>query len=119
MAAFTYRGGTENWYLSRALRDRGFGTRVVVESPLPDQLPKPSIAGVILGDGAGHFIAVLSQKGSQVTVVESTQGKAINEPDRTGAALSIDRVVLCCEQVAVGPVVRRECVHFRIYYSQL
>lgn len=77
MAAYTYRGGTENWYLSRALRDRGFDTNVVVESPLPERLPAPSVAGVILGGGAGHFIAVLSQDGPVVTIVDPLKGKLV------------------------------------------
>jgi len=74
-AAYTYRGGTENWYLSRALRERGFDTRVIVQTALPDRLPTPSIAGVTLGGGAGHFIAVLAQDGSKVTIVDPLKGK--------------------------------------------
>lgn len=76
-AAYTYRGGTENWYLSRALRQRGFDTNVMVAQPLPDRLPTPSIAGVILGGGAGHFVAVLSQDRSNVTMVDPLKGKLV------------------------------------------
>jgi len=72
--AYTYRGGTENWYLSRALRRRGFDTEVIVDSTLPPELPAPSIAGVLLGGGAGHFIAVISQSGSEVTIVDPLKG---------------------------------------------
>lgn len=75
--SFSYRGGTENWYLSRALRKRGFDTKVTIEFPLPSVLPAPSIAGVVLGGGAGHFIAVMSQDGSDVTIVDPLKGKIV------------------------------------------
>lgn len=75
--AYTYRGGTENWYLSRALRSRGFDTKVFVDSTLPPELPAPSIAGVVLAGGAGHFIALLSQEGNDVTLVDPLVGKLV------------------------------------------
>jgi predicted double-glycine peptidase len=74
--AFTYRGGTENWYLARALTKRGFDVRVM-QIKMPDQLPTPSIAGVLLGGGAGHFIAVLSSDKDIVTVVDPLIGKLV------------------------------------------
>lgn len=60
---FTYRGGTENWYLARALRRRGLSARYLVVTParLPDPLPAPAIAGVRLAGGIGHFIPILGQ----------------------------------------------------------
>ena len=73
--AFTSRGGTENWYLARALRRRGFDVAFQV---LPDDgglLPSPAIAGVILPGGAGHFIAVLASTAEDVTLVDPLSGK--------------------------------------------
>lgn len=55
---FTSLGGTENWYLARAFRRRGFDVRYRIESGLPADLRTPAIAGVRIGD-AGHFIAIL------------------------------------------------------------
>lgn len=58
---FTYLGGTENWYLARAFRRRGFEpTYRVVAGGLPADLHTPAIAGVRIGT-YGHFIAILSR----------------------------------------------------------
>jgi hypothetical protein len=61
--AHTFRGGTESWQLARALRRRGlradFGR--VSAAVAPAAFPVPSIAGVRLGDGIGHFVAVLGR----------------------------------------------------------
>jgi peptidase C39-like protein len=46
--SFTYRGGTEIWYLARALRRRGLNARVVQRSLDGTPLPAPAIAGVVL-----------------------------------------------------------------------
>jgi hypothetical protein len=51
--ALTYQGGTENWYLIRALRRRGLTVNVKILEP-GDAFPAPSIAGVVLPGGAGH-----------------------------------------------------------------
>jgi Peptidase C39 family len=73
--SFTSHGGTEIWYLARALQRRGYATQVLVQpaaSPLP-QLP--AIAGVVLPGGAGHFIAMLSESNGQVTLADPLDGK--------------------------------------------
>ncbi|HWR17176.1 MAG TPA: cysteine peptidase family C39 domain-containing protein [Terriglobales bacterium] len=75
-AAYTYRGGTENWYLARALNQRGIATRVVIQNET-DAPPAPSIAGVVLPGGAGHFIAVVSITDDAVTVIDPLVGKLI------------------------------------------
>ncbi len=75
--AFSYRGGTENWYLARALRRHGYDTSVLISSPLPQVIPTPSIAGVLVGGGAGHFIAVMSQDESGVTLVDPLKGRIV------------------------------------------
>lgn len=76
-AAFSTHGGTEIWYLARALNKRGYSTEVVIqrgEKPLP---ALPAIAGVVLPGGAGHFLAVLSEKDGQVTLADPLRGKVV------------------------------------------
>ena len=75
--AFTYRGGTEVWYLARALRRRGIDTRIVIQDPVARELPAPAIAGVRMPGGAGHFVVVLEQTPTRVTVVDPLRGKLI------------------------------------------
>lgn len=73
--AFTSAGGTENWYLARALRRRGFPVDyVIVERPVT-RLPHPSVAGVTLPGGAGHFIAILEETGDAYVIGEPMHGK--------------------------------------------
>ena len=78
----TYQGGTESWYLARAIRRRGFDARFQIEPENPSALPSPTIAGVILRGGAGHFIAVLSQTPDHVVIADPMKGKlVIDRPD--------------------------------------
>jgi hypothetical protein len=74
---FTYRGGTENWYVVRALQRRGLHARTVVGPPEPPVLPVSAIAGVRLGSasGGGHFIAILSRKGNRTVVGDPLVGR--------------------------------------------
>jgi hypothetical protein len=81
--AFTYRGGTENWYLVRALRDRGLAARVVIQKDLK-AIPAPSIAGVILPGGAGHFIAIKSVSDQSVSLVDPLKGSLVVPRDQLG-----------------------------------
>ncbi|HYG98717.1 MAG TPA: cysteine peptidase family C39 domain-containing protein [Terriglobales bacterium] len=69
--SFTYHGGTEAWYLARALRRRGYRANFVFSE---SSLPHPAIAGVRLRGGAGHFIAVLNVSGSDVRIVDPMSG---------------------------------------------
>jgi hypothetical protein len=74
---YTSRGGTEIWYIMRALRKRGFRTNVVIQStenPLPET---PAIAGVVLRGGSGHFIAVMSETGGQVVIADPLVGRLV------------------------------------------
>lgn len=73
--AFTSRGGTENWYLARALRRRGFEVTFEIQPASSNVIPSPAIAGVVLRGGAGHFIAVLDSTGDTVTIVDPLDGK--------------------------------------------
>jgi len=73
--AFTSRGGTENWYLARALRRRGLDVAFEIRAPNGGVVPVPSIAGVLLPGRAGHFIAILDSVGDSVTFVDPIDGK--------------------------------------------
>jgi hypothetical protein len=75
--SLTSRGGTEIWYLARALRRRGIGTKVVIERPGDPAMPSPAIAGVLLPGHAGHFIAVLNNDGTEVTIADPLKGKLV------------------------------------------
>ena len=73
--AYTSSGGTENWYLARALRRRGFPVEYVVLDRPVARLPYPSVAGVRLPGGAGHFIAVLAETGDAYVIGEPMRGR--------------------------------------------
>lgn len=73
--AYTSSGGTENWYLARALRRRGFPVEYVIAERPVTRLPYPSVAGVTLPGGAGHFIAILAETGDAYVIGEPMQGK--------------------------------------------
>jgi predicted double-glycine peptidase len=75
--SLTSRGGTEIWYLARALRRRGMATKIVIQSPEDSAIPSPAIAGVLLPGHAGHFIAVLNNDGTQVTIADPLKGKLV------------------------------------------
>lgn len=57
--AYTYVGGTEAWYLARALRRRGFGVRFRTNAAL-SEISAPAIAGTMVGS-AGHFVPLLER----------------------------------------------------------
>ena len=73
--SFTSRGGTENWYLARALRRRGLDVAFEIQPADSVVVPSPAIAGVVLRGGAGHFIAILDSAGAEVTFVDPLEGK--------------------------------------------
>lgn len=73
--ALTSRGGTESWYLARALRRRGFDADFVLQNPDSSFVPAPSIAGVVLPGGAGHFVAILSSTPERVIIGDPLSGK--------------------------------------------
>jgi len=75
--AFTSASGTENWYLARALRKRGFDVRYEILDRPVTKLPYPSVAGVKLPGGIGHFIAILGETADAYVVGEPMSGKLI------------------------------------------
>jgi len=71
--SLTYRGGTEAWYLARALRRRGNNAEFIFSEG--DNFPYPAVAGVRLPGGAGHFIALLKTGDGAATIVDPLSGK--------------------------------------------
>ncbi len=84
--SLTYAGGTENWYLARALRHRGL-TVIFVKAPRDvTSLPAPAIAGVKLTHGAGHFIAILGKEGDDYIVGDPLVGREVISVDALRSA---------------------------------
>jgi hypothetical protein len=74
---FTSRGGTEVWYIARALKHRGFETKVLIQPPENIAMPSPAIAGVLLSGGAGHFIALVRQDPTSFTIADPMKGQFV------------------------------------------
>jgi hypothetical protein len=74
-ASYTYAGGTEIWYLARAIRQRGFEAEFVLSD---STFPFPSIAGVRMG--GGHFIAIEKATEEAVTFVDPLTGESTVTP---------------------------------------
>ena len=82
--AYTSARGTENWYLARALRSRGFAVEyLVMERPVA-KVPFPSVAGVVLPGGIGHFISVLGETDTAYIVGDPMVGKVQVSKARPG-----------------------------------
>jgi len=73
--SFTYAGGTENWYLARALRKRGFEIEFKSVSSDAKEFPTSAIAGVKLSQGTGHFIALISEENSNYVANDPLTGR--------------------------------------------
>ena len=73
--SYTYAGGTESWYLARAIRRRGEKVELVLSA---STLPSPSIAGVRMG--GGHFIAIKRATPEAVTFVDPLTGESTLTP---------------------------------------
>lgn len=82
--AYTSSGGTENWYLARALRRRGFTVEYVVVDRPVTQLPFPAVAGVLLPGGAGHFISILGETETAYIAGDPMLGKVSVSKSRPG-----------------------------------
>jgi hypothetical protein len=72
---FTYQGGTEVWYLARALVRRGFVVDYQMKRSEQTTLPCPAIAGVTLEGGFGHFIAILEETPDFYIIADPMKGK--------------------------------------------
>lgn len=73
--SLTYAGGTENWYLVRALRKRGRQASYHKVDPDEPTFPTPSIAGVQLQHGTGHFTALIGREGTNYIVGDPLTGE--------------------------------------------
>lgn len=73
--SLTYAGGTENWYLVRALRKRGLQVEFKPTSTDAADFPTSAIAGVKLPQGTGHFIALISTDNSNYTGCDPLTGR--------------------------------------------
>ena len=73
VSAFTCSSGTEAWYLARYARSHGLTARFDFRPGLPEDLKLPAMIGVRLGD-YGHFVPVLSRKGSRITIADPLAG---------------------------------------------
>lgn len=71
---FSYWSGTENWYIARAFRRRGFRVRFRVTDGIPADLRLPAIAGVRFGT-IGHFIPLLSTADGVYTTGDPLVGR--------------------------------------------
>jgi predicted double-glycine peptidase len=73
-AAFTSQGGTLLWYLARSLRRLGYEVRFKWGDRI-EVFQKPAVVGVILANGTGHFIAVIDDDHSTVTLGDPLIGR--------------------------------------------
>ena len=74
---YTYIGGTEVWYIARALRKRGLTCQFQIQKEKPFTLPYPAIAGIDIG--AGHFITILEKKDDSYAIGDPIVGRKIIE----------------------------------------
>ncbi len=74
---FTSRSGTENWYLARMFRKRGFRIDYRIDHGFPADLQLPAIAGVLVGGGRGHFIAILEKDGENYVTGDPLVGRQV------------------------------------------
>lgn len=98
--AFTTASGTENWYLARALRRRGFDVRYEILPRPMVKLPHPAVAGVKLPGGIGHFIAILGETPDAYIIGEPMSGKLIVPKARIGTAYSFTGFFMVVEKSA-------------------
>lgn len=79
-----FRTGTENWYLTRALRRRGLHAHYVIQSPGQPTFPFPSIAGTEYRGrgGSGHFITILGQEEGRYLIGDPLVGRLLLTPEQ-------------------------------------
>lgn len=77
---YTYVGGTENWYIARALRKRGLACEFVIRDGQQAAVPYPAIAGIDMG--TGHFITILDKVEGMYHVGDPLVGRQDIEADR-------------------------------------
>ena len=77
---YTTQSGTEVWHIKRYLKSISINSEFVIDSNCPP--PYPSIAGIIVQGGMGHFISILNLVNNKYIIGDSMYGKkqiALNE----------------------------------------
>lgn len=74
--AHSYAGGTEAWYLARAVRSRGCEVTFDFRKAFSPEKQLPAVVGVRLGS-VGHFIAVLARDGDRYTIGDPLRGREV------------------------------------------
>lgn len=77
---FSCLSGTENWYITRAFRRRGYTVTYRIEEGVPKNLRTPAIAGVRIGN-VGHFITILENTNSVFVTGDPLSGREIIDVD--------------------------------------
>ena len=72
--AHSYVGGTEAWYLARAIRSRGYEVQFDFKQGFVAETEFPALVGVRL-DSAGHFIPILGREGNLFLVGDPLRGR--------------------------------------------
>jgi len=85
---YSYRGGTENWYIARSLKKRSVLTKFEVFQTLPQSVPYPSIAGIRLDGGIGHFITILAEENDAYVIGDPLVGVQKYSKDKIDEALA-------------------------------
>ncbi len=96
LECFTYNGGTENWYIARALRDRGLRVRFHTGC-IPDAIPLPCIAGIRLGK-VGHFITILEDLSDSYRVGDPLVGDRIHRKESVAAGFQFTGFFMSVER---------------------
>jgi len=76
LAAFSYAGGTEAWYLARFVRSTGLEARFDFREGFKSDVECPALAGVRFGPG-GHFIALLERSGDGYVIADPLYGQKV------------------------------------------
>lgn len=75
LESFCSLRGTENWYIARAVRKRGFKTHFKKVDLNKGEMPVPSVAGFIMPGGAGHFVAILEASENHYIIADPLSGR--------------------------------------------
>ena len=72
----SYAGGTEAWYLMRAIRARGCEVEVQFHDDFDPAVQLPAVIGVQLGHagGVGHFVPFLGREGNAYQIGDPLAG---------------------------------------------
>lgn len=91
--AYTSRTGTLNWYLARYVRSVGLDVAFREPSTVKEVSP-PAVLGVILGNGVGHFVALISRDGDNLTVGEPLEGRLLLSAEEFASRYQFDRFAM-------------------------